>query len=619
MLRTAVRRAGLLTGAAGAAYAYRAYKDRLPEKFVLELDFSTLTLVEKSPKLPQQLAASAKGQEAMLIRDATAAIRTASSDPRVSGLVARLGNGENLSLAMTQELLAAVQEFRERKAEAPTFAYASQYQSTSQYLLASGFGAVYQHPGVPLRLPSLSMEMPFFAGLLAKWGLRFEVITEGAYKSGFAALSDRSPSRAHRQQAESLLSSSYSQLISAVAAGRHLTEKQVRKLCRAHGSLSSADAQKQKLLDGTAYLDELDELVESKCSTDARQSVAAYHRKHGVEASLARRVKASSDFASDVGAAVQESAVQGAAAATIGAQSFASTASLTAKSFGSTVHSTVEAAIQPPPVVAEAAARAKAAEAELAEATAAAKVAQAKASSSWVAWPMSRSKRRAAEAEAAASVAAASCERASQEAAKLEASHWLTVLLSAKYEAAFGRASDGSGGGATVGATAGDSSEADSHSPLASTIENDEAEDEPDHKPASSPSASPASSSLLARISAGLQSRPTIGVICLQGPIMPSPASTDVGSVQRSAISPRQVRSQLRAARDDPSVKAVVLRIDSPGGEAVASEQIWREVQLLRKAGKPVVASMGACSSPRPVRDARCVLCALCCVLCALC
>jgi protease IV len=48
----------------------------------------------------------------------------------------------------------------------------------------------------------------------------------------------------------------------------------------------------------------------------------------------------------------------------------------------------------------------------------------------------------------------------------------------------------------------------------------------------------------------------------------------------------------LRQARYDNTVKAVVLRVDSPGGSMFASEQILREVQSLRKAGKPVVVSM---------------------------
>jgi protease-4 len=49
----------------------------------------------------------------------------------------------------------------------------------------------------------------------------------------------------------------------------------------------------------------------------------------------------------------------------------------------------------------------------------------------------------------------------------------------------------------------------------------------------------------------------------------------------------------LRKARNNDDVKAVVLRVDSPGGSAYASEIIRQEVELLKKAGKPVIASMG--------------------------
>lgn len=49
----------------------------------------------------------------------------------------------------------------------------------------------------------------------------------------------------------------------------------------------------------------------------------------------------------------------------------------------------------------------------------------------------------------------------------------------------------------------------------------------------------------------------------------------------------------LQQAREDDNVKAVVLRVDSPGGSAFASEIIRQEVELLKQAGKPVVASMG--------------------------
>ncbi len=66
------------------------------------------------------------------------------------------------------------------------------------------------------------------------------------------------------------------------------------------------------------------------------------------------------------------------------------------------------------------------------------------------------------------------------------------------------------------------------------------------------------------------------------------PASTRTDEV----IVGREMAADLRDLRDDDEVKAVVLRINSPGGSVYASEQIWREVARLKEK-KPVVVSMG--------------------------
>ena len=85
---------------------------------------------------------------------------------------------------------------------------------------------------------------------------------------------------------------------------------------------------------------------------------------------------------------------------------------------------------------------------------------------------------------------------------------------------------------------------------------------------------------------APVDERPQVAVVVAEGGIVggEQPPGT-IGGESTSAL--------LRAARDDESIKAVVLRIDSPGGEVFASEQIRREVDALKAAGKPVVASMG--------------------------
>lgn len=66
------------------------------------------------------------------------------------------------------------------------------------------------------------------------------------------------------------------------------------------------------------------------------------------------------------------------------------------------------------------------------------------------------------------------------------------------------------------------------------------------------------------------------------------------GDMPQGTIGGDTLSRQLREARFDDKVKAVVLRVETPGGSAFASELIRQEVLLLKKAGKPVVASMGA-------------------------
>jgi len=65
------------------------------------------------------------------------------------------------------------------------------------------------------------------------------------------------------------------------------------------------------------------------------------------------------------------------------------------------------------------------------------------------------------------------------------------------------------------------------------------------------------------------------------------------GNQKPGTIGGDSTASLLRKARFNDKVKAVVLRVDSPGGSAYASEIIRQEIELIKQAGKPVVASMG--------------------------
>jgi protease-4 len=77
-----------------------------------------------------------------------------------------------------------------------------------------------------------------------------------------------------------------------------------------------------------------------------------------------------------------------------------------------------------------------------------------------------------------------------------------------------------------------------------------------------------------------------VAVVYLEGDIVD-------GNGKTGSIGGDNTSKLLRELRNDEDVKAVVLRVNSPGGSAVASDLIWREVTLLKAAKKPVVVSFG--------------------------
>ena len=94
------------------------------------------------------------------------------------------------------------------------------------------------------------------------------------------------------------------------------------------------------------------------------------------------------------------------------------------------------------------------------------------------------------------------------------------------------------------------------------------------------------------KIAGRLRKRDAVAVVTVAGAIQQ-------GRSRRSLLSPDAgagsdtVAAALRSAGRADDVKAVLLRVDSPGGSYVASDVIWREVGQLRAHGTPVVASMG--------------------------
>ena len=83
--------------------------------------------------------------------------------------------------------------------------------------------------------------------------------------------------------------------------------------------------------------------------------------------------------------------------------------------------------------------------------------------------------------------------------------------------------------------------------------------------------------------------KPKVALIYATGPIMSDAPTSPFTTGQ--VITPGVMTKALREAREDSDIQAVIMRVDSPGGSAVASDAIWREV-LLTQREKPLVVSM---------------------------
>lgn len=98
------------------------------------------------------------------------------------------------------------------------------------------------------------------------------------------------------------------------------------------------------------------------------------------------------------------------------------------------------------------------------------------------------------------------------------------------------------------------------------------------------------------RTASGLKGSDTIGVIEINGAIMGN--SSGSSFLQSNTANSNELMKIIREAAKRNDIKAVVVRIDSPGGTSVASQEIGVELDKLRATGKPVITSMGdVCAS----------------------
>jgi protease IV len=256
-------------------------RQRRTAPLVLELDLTEGVIGEVPGDPLGQILAMRRPRLADLVEG----IRRGASDPRVKGIIAKVG-GRPIGFAHIQELRSAVEDFR--SSGKPSLAWAESFgdfgPGTLPYYLASSFDEIALQPSGTVGLTGLGVTNPFVKDALDKVGIEYEAAARHEYKSAVNTFLERGFTEPEREATERIVASLTEQVVSGVGAGRGLEEDQVRRLIDS-GPHLAAEAAEAGLIDRIAYRDEIYREFLQRC-TAARpeaprphlQFVTRYHR-----------------------------------------------------------------------------------------------------------------------------------------------------------------------------------------------------------------------------------------------------------------------------------------------------------------------------------------------------
>lgn len=257
---------------------YWLFANRVPKRVVLEADFEQ-GVVEMVPDDTLGRVLMAKR---LNLRGVVEALQKATTDDRVKGLVARIGQS-NMRLAQVQEIRDAVIAFR--KSGKPAIAYAETFgefgPGTSSYYLATAFDTIYLQPSGDLGLTGLIYEQPFVKGSLDKLGIVPRIDGRKEYKSFRYMFTERKYIAPHREAITRVMDSQFDQIVKGITEARKLSEDEVRALVN-KGPFIGQEAIDEKLVDVLAYRDEVYDKIKEKTGVkDDFLSLATYRQRAG--------------------------------------------------------------------------------------------------------------------------------------------------------------------------------------------------------------------------------------------------------------------------------------------------------------------------------------------------
>lgn len=227
-------------------------KRRLPKGAVIEVDLDR-GVVETKGSDPISRALT---RGAVTLRDVVDALDRGANDPRVTGLVARIGNG-GIGIGHAQELRDAVHRFR--RAGKRTVAFAEAFgesgTATIDYYLAASFETICLQPMGQVSVQGLVARGRFLRGVFDNLGLVPDFDHRKEYKAAKYLLTETQFTEPHREALEAVAGEHFSQIVAGISADRGLDADQVETLIDS-APLTADEALAAGLVDRVEYRDQ---------------------------------------------------------------------------------------------------------------------------------------------------------------------------------------------------------------------------------------------------------------------------------------------------------------------------------------------------------------------------
>ena len=219
----------------------------------LFIDFSKPIRFDPIPSRPSPLSLLRGSDRGLSYVDIHRAVEYASSDPKVPGLVVRVGRQMNLTWAQIEEFRYAIKEYKNKCPEKPVVCVAESIDHIGALVLATAGTRVTVQPSGSVNVGGLATGSLFFKNALDRMGISAQIERREEYKNALDFLTNEKYSEPQREQIETLLTEIDEKARTMIVEDRGLDPTVVCEL-QSTGPIDPARAIEVGIIDETAYM-----------------------------------------------------------------------------------------------------------------------------------------------------------------------------------------------------------------------------------------------------------------------------------------------------------------------------------------------------------------------------